>query len=362
MTVGIVMEWASHHGNNGMRMSHLLVYVLLLAGLLVLGGMVWHVGMTDLLASFQAVGWWLVPWVLLEMVPVVLHTAGWAACFHKSYQAVAFWRLCVVRLAGSAINQVTPTATIGGEFVKVLLLESTLPRAQATAAVLIDKASFTMAQVVHLAIGTLYLTGRLPLPAAVQLGLGLTFGLIALGAAGFIAAQRYGLLSRCINWLSGFQRGQTRLERWQQQLLPLEASLAAYYIAHPWRFGLSLGLHFGAFAFSHVQTFLALRLLLGAHAPGWMATIMATITVAAVDQVFFFVPGGLGTLEGVRFTMLSRLGVAQGYGLAFGLMARLESLVWNGVGLLAYAWYTRTWYGLRRVRPVARASTPPPPC
>jgi uncharacterized protein (TIRG00374 family) len=345
-----------------MRISHLLVYVLLLAGLILLGGMVWQVGITDLLTSFRAVGWWIVPWVLLEIVPVVLHTAGWAACFHKSAQAVAFWRLFVVRLAGSAINQVTPTAAIGGEFVKVLLLEATLPRAQATAAVIIDKASFTLAQVLHLALGTLYLTGHLPLPAAVQLGLGFSVGLITLGVAGFIAAQRYGLLSRGISWLSGFNSGRIRLERWRQQLLPLEASLAAYYIAHPWRFGMSLGLHFGAFAFSNVQNFLALRLLLGTSAPGWTEAIMATITVAALDQVFFFVPGGLGTFEGIRFTILSTLGVAQVYGLAFGLMARLESLVWNGFGLLAYAWYTHTWRGLHYVPQVAPSSTPPPPC
>src|SRR3977135_3331208 len=106
-----------------MRISHLLVYMFFLAGLLLLGGMVWQVGITDLLTSFRAVGLWIVPWVLLESIPVGLHTAGWAACFHKRHHAVAFWRLFVVRLAGSAINQVTPTATIGGEVVKVLLLE-----------------------------------------------------------------------------------------------------------------------------------------------------------------------------------------------------------------------------------------------
>src|SRR6266702_4354469 len=138
-----------------MRISRLIVWVLFLAGIALLCGMVWQVGIADLLMSFRAVGLWIVPWILLESIPVVLHTAGWAACFHKSHHAVAFWRLFVVRLAGSAINQVTPTATIGGEVVKVLLLESTLPRAQATAAVIIDKASFTLAQIFHLALGTL---------------------------------------------------------------------------------------------------------------------------------------------------------------------------------------------------------------
>ena len=347
-----------------MRISHLLVYVFLLAGLLLLGGMVWQVGMTDLLTNFGVVGWWIVPWVLLEIVPVVLHTAGWAACFSKSHQTVSFGRLVIVRLAGSAINQVTPTAAIGGEVVKVLLLESTLPRAPATAAVIIDKASFTLAQSFHLALGTLYLTDRLSLPVAVQLGMGLTIGLIALGVVGFVAVQRYGLLSKLLGWLSDRNIGRARLERWRQHLIPLEACLTAYYIAHPWRFSASLGLHFGAFAFNNIQNFLSLRLLLGANAPGLAEAIMVTITVAALDQVFFFVPGGLGTSEGVRFTILSTLGVAQVSGLAFGLMARLEGLVWNGFGLLAYAWYTRTWPGLRRVQPVASSSmpTPPTPC
>jgi uncharacterized protein (TIRG00374 family) len=344
-----------------MRISHLLVYVFLLAGLLLLGGMVWQVGMTDLLTSFGVVGWWIVPWVLLEIVPVVLHTAGWAACFSKHHQTVSFGRLFIVRLAGSAINQVTPTATIGGEVVKVLLLESTLPRALATATVVIDKASFTLAQICHLALGTLYLTGRLPLPAAVQLGLGFTIGLITLGLVGFVAAQRYGLLSKLLGWLSGFNRGRARLERWRQHLIPLEASMAAYYIAHPWRFGASVGLHFGAFVFSNIQNFLLLRLLLGANAPGLTEAIMVTITVAALDQVFFFVPARLGTFEGVCFTILSTLGVAQVSGLAFGLIARLEGLVWNGFGLLAYVWYTRAGRGLRRVQPMASSSTPAPP-
>jgi uncharacterized protein (TIRG00374 family) len=347
-----------------MRISHLLVYVFLLAGLLLLGGMVWQVGIRDLLTSFGVVGWWIVPWVLLEIVPVVLHTAGWAACFPKSHQVVSFWRLFIIRLAGSAINQVTPTATIGGEVVKVLLLESTLPRAPATATVIIDKASFTLAQSCHLAVGTLYLTGRLPLPVAVQLGLGLTIGLIALGLVGFVAVQRYGLLSKLLGWLSNCNIGRARLERWRQHLIPLEAYLTAYYIAHPWRFSASLGLHFGAFAFNNIQNFLSLRLLLGTNAPGLAEAIMVTITVAALDQVFFFVPGGLGTFEGVRFTILSTLGVAQVSGLAFGLMARLEGLVWNGFGLLAYAWYTRTWRSLRHVQPRASSSTstPPTPC
>lgn len=324
-----------------MRLSKLVVLVVFFAGTVLLCGMVWQVGIADLLTSFRTVGLWIVPWILLESIPVSLHTAGWAACFQHRQEPIPFRHLFLVRLAGSAINQVTPTATIGGEVVKVLLLESVLPREQAMASVFIGKVSFILAQMLYLALGILYVTSRLSIPFELQLSLGLTIGLISLGILSFMAVQRYGLLSKLVCWLGGFNIGRARLQRLQQYLVPLEVHLAAYYTSHPWRFGGSLMLHFLSFAFGNLRTFLLLRLLLGTNAPQLADAVSAAVLISALDQVFFFVPGNLGTLEGIRFAVLSTLGIAQVYGLAFGLMARLEGLFWNGLGLLAYAWCTR---------------------
>jgi uncharacterized protein (TIRG00374 family) len=340
-----------------MRFSKLVVWVFFLAGLTLLCGMVWQVGITGLLTIFQAVGLWIAPWILLDSIPTVLHTAGWAACFQSRQSPIRFWHLLLIRLAGSAINQVTPTATIGGEVVKVLLLEPVLPREQAMASVIIGKASFTLAQVLYLMLGVLYLTQRLSIPVELQLSLRFTIGMIALGLIGFIAFQRYGLLSKLVHGLERFNIGRARLQRLHQHLLPLEAYLAVYYTSHLWRFVGSLLLHFLGFAFVSVKTLLLLRLLLSSNAPSFAEAVTATVVIAALDQIFFFVPGGLGTFEGIRFTVLSTLGIAQVYGLAFGLIARLESLFWNGLGLLAYALCTRTALFPSAVRPVA--SSPP---
>lgn len=340
-----------------MRISQLIVWAFFLAGIALLCGMVWQVGIADLLISFQAVGFWIVPWILLESLPVVLHTAGWAACFQHRQCPRQFWQLALIRLAGSAINQVTPTATLGGEVVKVLLLESALPREQAAASVVIDKASFTLAQMLYLALGILYLTGRLSIPVELRLSLSLIVGLISLGLIGFVAFQRYGLLSKLVHWLGGFNIARARLQRFHQCLLPLEAHLAAYYTSHPWWFGGSLLLHFLAFAFGSIQTFLLLRLLLGTDAPQLAEAVTAAVVMVALDQVCFFVPGSLGTFEGIRLTVLSTLGIAPVYGLAFGLMARLEGLFWNGLGLLTYVVCTRTALLAKPVQPVAG---PPP--
>ena len=344
-----------------MRMSKFIMGVFLLGGIALLGWMVGQVGIRDLLACFQIVGFWLVPFFLLEIIPDLLHTAGWAACFQGYQRRLRLWQLYGIRLAGSAINQVTPTAALGGEVVKVLLLEPTLPRAQATAAVVIDKASITLAQMFYLTFGLVYAMGHLHLSSELQWALSLTIGLISLGLLGFVAFQRYGLLSKLVSQVCRLKYTPPKLHRLSQHLAPLDAQLMAYYTAHPWRFGGSLLLHFVAFVCAGSKTYILLRLLLGPQAPGWFEALMVAMAVAALDQMFFLVPARLGTLEGARVLVLSAVGIPQVFGLAFGLIARLESLFWNGIGLLIYVLCTRRTFLAQSVRPLPTSSPTLPP-
>lgn len=313
----------------------------LLCGLILLGMMVWQVGITALLPVLQALGWWIGPFLLLEMGLTLCHTAGWAACFWGPRVPLDFWRLWLVRLAGSAINQLTPTATLGGEVVRVLLLETALPRDQALAAVVIGKATVTIAQMFYLALGTLYVMQHLALPTHLQWGIGLMIGLVSLGLLGFVALQRYGLLASFVRYGERLPLRYLKLPSLWVHLHKLDAQLVAYYTVHRWRFVRSLVLHFLGFLLGSVKTYVLLCLLLGGRAPDLAGALKVTVAVDALDQLFFFVPARLGTLEGVRFTVLSHFGVAEVYGLAFGLIVRLEQLVWGGLGLLAYGLCTR---------------------
>ena len=310
-------------------------------GTALLGAMVWQVGTAGVLESLRAIGAWVAPFLLLEGIPHLLHAAGWAACFPGPRAPLSWWQIFLVRLAGSAINQVTPTAMVGGEVVRVLLLAQTLPQEQAVAPVVIGKASVTMAQMIYLSIGTLYLMHQLPLAGELQWILGLTIGLISVGLIGFVALQRYGMLSKLGYGLSAFKRTPATFLRFSQHLGTLDRALMTYYTTCRLRFVGSVFLHFIAFAFDGVKTYVLLRLLLKDDAPPFTGALKIAVAVAALDQMFFFVPGRLGTLEGVRFSVLSALGITQVYGLAFGLIARLEQLVWSGLGLLAYAVCTR---------------------
>ena len=339
-----------------MRFSRILVAVFFCGGITLLGIMVWQVGLHGFTESLQTIGLWLVPFLLLEAVPQGLHTAGWAACF-QGHLPLRWWQLFLVRQAGTAINQVTPTANMGGEVVRALLLESVLPRAQAVAPVVIGKASVTMAQMIYVSWGTLYLMWRIPLPAPLQWTLSLTTGLIGCGLLGFVILQRYGLFSKLLYAIAKLQIRVQPVHWLAPYLALLDAQLVAYYTTSRQRFLCSLLLHGLGFASDGVKTYLVLRVLLGTQAPSPAEALMVAVAVAALDQMFFFVPGRLGTLEGVRYTVLSTLGGAQIYGLAFGLIARIEHLVWSGIGLGAYALCTHCPWVLRSRPTPASAPT-----
>jgi uncharacterized protein (TIRG00374 family) len=315
----------------------MLTYLLLLSGIALLGGMMWQVGISGLRASLQVLSPWLVPFFLLDSFSTLLHTKGWSACFADDRRRLRLWQLILIRMAGSTINQVTPTADVGGEVVKVWLLQSAMSRTAATASVCIDKVSSALAQIIYLSGGMVLLMERLPMPIWVGKAAGLTLGGLTLGVVSFIALQRYGGLSKLAHVLSRFHVAELMLQRLRHRLLPLEAQWSTYYTTHPWRFVCSLGWHFLGFAFDACRTFILFRLLLGDQAPGLVDAVTVAVAVAALQQVFFFVPGNIGTLEGIRFMVLSTIGMSEVYGVAFGIVARLESLCWNGLGLLAYA-------------------------
>ncbi len=338
-----------------MRFSRLLLLLFFLSAVVLLGGMFWQVGMAGLVATLHTLGPWIGPFMLLEIGPILLHTAGLAACLPPGRLPLRLWQLALVQQAGDAFNYITPTAEIGGDVLKVFLLEPLLSREQATAVVVIDKATMTLAKMLYLATGLLYITQQLTLPRELHLSLSLSIGLVTLGLLGFVALQRYSVLSRFLTWLEYLRVGQETLRRLRQPVLSMEAHLVTYYTHYPWRFCYSLFLHAMAMVLRIFKTYLLLRLMLPDSALS--QAIVVTVAVAALDQLFFFVPGRLGTLEGARFMVLSTLGIAQIYGLAFGLIARVEQLLWGGIGLGAYVLFTRLFPPLaKRLDPQAPTS------
>ena len=91
-----------------------------LAGALIVVWLVWEIGVATLVAELRKLSWRLPLILLPQAVTNLFKTEAWRLAFPR--RRPRFGLLFPVRLAGEAVNETTPTATMGGDALKAFLL------------------------------------------------------------------------------------------------------------------------------------------------------------------------------------------------------------------------------------------------
>ena len=125
-------------------------------GLILFGVLVWTVGLTEVLQHITGLGWW-APIILLPYAAIALCDAkGWSYLIPRDAytQSIRLWTFSLIRIAGESVNNLTPTASIGGEGVKAYLLRSYgISVDIGMASVVAAKTALTVAQVAFILLG-----------------------------------------------------------------------------------------------------------------------------------------------------------------------------------------------------------------
>ena len=119
--------------------------VLLLAGAGAIGYLLHEIGPRAVGQTFRSLGWGLV--VVLSAphaVSVALDTLGWRVLLRE--HDVPFAVLLRARLAGEAVNLITPAASMGGEPLKAYLLRPYVPLTEGLGSVVVDKTTVVAGQ------------------------------------------------------------------------------------------------------------------------------------------------------------------------------------------------------------------------
>ena len=127
-----------------------------------------RLGVDNVLANLRLVGWGILLIIAAEILAFIPNTLGWRAVFPAGGRAPSFRQLLLARIAGDGANYLTPTATMGGEFVRVRMLQGQAPVASLVASVMVAKLTQTMALLVFVVCGLLIFADDLRLPDGAQ--------------------------------------------------------------------------------------------------------------------------------------------------------------------------------------------------
>src|SRR6516164_9103303 len=81
------------------------------------GWFLWHFGTASVLRDLRLSWWGLSVTVCLDASLLTANTAGWRAAIVPCPNHLSFRELFAARIAGEAIDYITPTAQLGGSFV-----------------------------------------------------------------------------------------------------------------------------------------------------------------------------------------------------------------------------------------------------
>jgi glycosyltransferase 2 family protein len=224
------------------------------------------------------------------------------------------------RMMRDSAAEVLPFSQFGGMALgaRAAILHG-IPRGLAFGSMIVDVTTELLAQLAYIALGLAMLNVRAPHSASAHslttvFAIGLA--LAALAAALFLALQRRG------HWLTAALAARL-LPGVAAATATVPAALDAIYRS-PARIGFSATLHFAAWLFSAVGTWIAFRLI------GVQVDVTAVMAIEslvyAARSAAFIVPSAIGVQEGAYALLAPLFGVGAEFGLAVSLLKRARDV------------------------------------
>lgn len=313
----------------------------LIAGLILMGLTLRSVGWAELLEALRSVG---VPGavVFLCIYPLACSwdVAGWRMLFPPSASSrVKLGTLYGIRLAGEALNSITPFADVGGEPLKAELCAERfgILRREALSSVLAGRAVLLYSEVLFWLIGLTLAWPRLPQSGPWRVAMWVTLAAGIGLCAGVYALQRGGIrtaVERLCSWL------RLRLpDRVREALSEADRHVSEIYTARIGAFWASMALHLAGWIAGAAEIYV-LFVLCGVEA-GLTEALILEALLHLTKTASFFVPGNLGAQEAGLALGAAWMGVPPAFGVAASLLKRSRQVVWGLAGLAVLGWYRR---------------------
>jgi uncharacterized protein (TIRG00374 family) len=304
-------------------------------GLALLAILIYGSGPARIATDLQSVGRGLVIVIAIEFVVDGFHTLGWWYTFPPDTRRGTYWMLYFVRLAGTALNQTIPAASMGGEPAKVFLLEPHFPVATSIATVMTSSLIFSLSKAVFIAFGMIVTWHRVQLPHGFVVAVVIGFLATLTGILVFLFLQLRGLTSAAHRIVARLPIPARWIESLERLAPGVDDEIRAFYRSRPRDLALAAVSHMGAFICGVVQVWLLL---------GWLGLSRSLGTSLAIESfsmllgfVMFAVPGAIGVQEGGMLLAFAVLGLPAAAGLSTGIAFRLTSIVGAAAGLLTFA-------------------------
>ena len=290
--------------------------VLFTAGAVLFVGILRHFGFEATFSTLAKAGPGVFAVLLLYPFMSMFDVLSWRFCFGEAWVGRArFVSLFFIRLAGEALNNITPFIDIGGEPLKAHLCERHLgiPIASAVSSTVVSRTSLLLSEALFMFSGLALSFWLMPLETKSRWELVLALGVVCAAFLGFLFVQQ---------------------KEWLRKLNP---EIARHYADERPRFVRAVFFNCLGWIAGGCEMFLFCRLM------GMDVSLIKALMLESLLQLVrvasFFIPGNLGAQEGGLAFFIGQLGYDPVIGLGLSLLKRFRQLLWTAVGFVIWGFY-----------------------
>jgi len=301
----------------------------------------WVLGQADLKEIWSQVSSISVLGILSMFIVYALYFGADVVSWQYTLQSVdmtARWtgRLFIVRMIGEAYNNITPTASMGGEPVKAWLLKTNYGIAlrDSGASLILAKTTSMFSLIIFAGAAVLIALAHDQLRDAHKSMVGIGFAWLMFNVVVFFLIQHLRLSSLTASGL-GKTRFGVRLSRLVAGMQDMDDRFARFYRHDGRRLMLSMTYAMANWLLGVVELYLVLSLI--GYPVSWTDAFVLEAAVQTIRTIAFFIPAGIGAQEGMLMLACGTLVGSPNVGIAAALLRRFRELVWIGAGLLLAA-------------------------
>jgi glycosyltransferase 2 family protein len=331
---GCILDDAGANAEAPMIRMRRINLLLLAAASIALFFMLRRIDWPALVHSFLQAG----PYLPLLILPYALTsyfwTAAWRCLLVGEASQPSMHRLFFIRLAGDSLNQLTPTASLGGEPFKALRLQAAgIEWQEATASLVISKALMALGLVLYIFLGLALIPLALP-HVSHRLAAFSCLGAVVLGGASmlFVVLQRR---NPCVSFLKLLQRigiCPAFLLARKEDLASLDAKLSRFYREHPRAGWMALFFFFLGWLTHALEAYLIFWLL--GHRIDLPVALCLDALAQLVAGLGFMIPASLGVQDGGNILLSLGFNLGTTLGAGFSILRRFREAFWLLLGLL----------------------------
>ncbi|PYJ65906.1 MAG: hypothetical protein DMF38_03395 [Verrucomicrobia bacterium] len=308
------------------------------AGLVLFAWFVHRTGVNTISRAFTTLGW-SAPLILLPYALVyLLDTVGWRLCFGRTLsKAISFGTLFRIRWAGESLNNVVPSAYLGGEAVKVYFLHKRgLPVVEGASSVVIGKTAQVLAEVIYIALGAVAGSSILPANSPARAGMFAISGAATALIAMLFWLQHRGMFSTLLA-LTGRLRLRIRaLTSRAESLRQLDRRIFDFYRNDRRRFLSSVTFYLLGWIADSLEILLVSRLL--GMPLDWSQAVAFEAFIGVAKALGVFAPAALGVQESGIIFLSYLFGFPPALAVPYAIIRRARDLTFALIGgALLYA-------------------------